>query len=66
MSTETLTEPKTSDAPPCWPPVAHIRDKRNADKKVALCGAKLMGLDLDDADKLCPKCVEIFKREVGA
>ena len=62
MSTE--TEPVLADAPPCWPPVAHIIHKKDQPAKegtIALCGAKLMGLDLgrlNDAGNVCPKCVE--------
>ena len=70
MSTETLVEPKLGDAPPCWPPVAHIVRKENRPVKegtLAVCGAKLMGIDLKGTDvgKVCEKCVEIVKKELG-
>ncbi len=69
-ATEPVTLPLTSDAPPCWPPVQHI--VRNEDKPVregtlALCGEKLMGLDLGSlrtgTGEVCAKCVEVFRRE---
>lgn len=64
--TKTTEEPKpiTSDgAPPCWPPKAHIVDKRT-DKKVALCGAKMMGIDLEGmaVKDVCKECVRIAGR----
>lgn len=69
MSTETLVEPKLGDAPPCWPPVQHIHDKRTGPLKegaLALCGEKLMGVFLsriqDARGKVCERCVEIFKQ----
>jgi hypothetical protein len=71
-ATEPEVEPKLDDAPPCWPPVSHII--RNEDKPakpgtIALCGAKLMGIDLgrlkDANSTLCPKCVEALKRYLG-
>lgn len=72
MTTETIIapEPMLGDAPPCWPPVAHIRDKRKGELKegaLALCGAKLMGLDLEGTPvhDVCDKCVEIARKELG-
>jgi hypothetical protein len=68
-ATEPITQPLTGDAPPCWPPLQHI--VRNEDKPVregtlALCGEKLMGLDLGSlrtgTGEVCAKCVEAFKR----
>lgn len=69
MST-TETEPIAADAPPCWPPVAHIVRRENLPAKegdIALCGARLMGLNLDGAavEHLCEKCIEIVRREMS-
>jgi len=69
--TKTIEKPdtKTSDgAPPCWPPVAHIIDKRTGELKegkLALCGAKMMGIDLEGmaVQKVCPKCLKIARGE---
>lgn len=70
-ATEPVTLPLTSDAPPCWPPVQHI--VRNEDKPVregtlALCGEKLMGLDLGSlrtaSGEVCAKCVEALERDL--
>lgn len=69
-ATEPVVEPLLGDAPPCWPPVQHI--VRNEDRPVregtlALCGEKLMGLDLGPLPKasgeVCAKCVQAFERE---
>lgn len=60
------TKPKLSDdTGNCWPPLAHL--VRNAGGKVkegdkALCGAKLAGVPLDNATKVCKKCVKIAER----
>jgi len=68
-STELDTKPMTSDgAPPQWPPLAHIERKSDGplvEGKLALCGAKLMGIELNDATKVCTKCVRIAKQELG-
>ena len=76
MSTETITEPEVKPSEPLdqWPPVAHlIREKDRPAKEgtIAMCGAKLMGLDLgllgrDGARfKICSKCEEIARKELG-
>jgi hypothetical protein len=66
MSTILDTETQLDDGTMSeWPPLAHIHDKREGklkEGKLALCGAKLMGLDLPDAVKVCEKCIEIAKR----
>lgn len=52
-----------------WPPLAHIIRKENQPAKegdLAICGAKLMGLDLPDAKKMCKKCIEIARRELNS
>ena len=67
MSTDTDldTDPTTgTDAPDAWPPLAHIFagpfPVKPGDK--ALCGVKLMGIDLRGTDcKTCGKCVEIAR-----
>lgn len=68
--TETDVQPDLGDAPPCWPPKAHIIRKKDQPAKegtIALCGAKLMGIDLDNAaaNQVCDKCVAIARKEMG-
>lgn len=72
MSTVTEPEVLPADAPPSWPPVQHIianEDKPAKEGTIALCGAKLMGIDLgrlrDAQGEVCPKCVAEFKRRAG-
>lgn len=68
MSTSTDTKPSIGTPSDQWPPLAHIEDKREGplvEGKLALCGAKLMGIPLDNASAMCEKCIEIFKRETG-
>lgn len=65
MSTETKTKPAMG-IPTQWPPLAHIARKRPGTVKkddMALCGAKLMGINLDDAREVCEECVRIFRSE---
>lgn len=54
-----------TDAPDCWPPLAHLRVGRLPPKpgERALCGAKLMGIDLEGSAgaKVCVKCLEIAR-----
>lgn len=60
LSTDNLTH---------WPPLVHIWRKTGKPVKkgdVALCGAKLMGLALPDATKVCPECMEIFRAQTKA
>lgn len=69
MSTETVTEPITSDPLDCWPPKAHIVRKEDLPAKegtIALCGAKLMGIDLqgNTLKAQCEKCRAIMIREL--
>lgn len=66
MTTETKTQP-TTDTPTQWPPLAHIRNTssgplQEGDK--ALCGAKLMGIDLEGmhAGRVCKECIELFRK----
>lgn len=68
MTTETAPEVDTT-APPAWPPVQHIVHKKDLpvrEGSIALCGAKLMGLDLgrlrDAQGEVCSACLEEFKR----
>lgn len=63
MTTE--TKPDLGTPSDHWPPVAHLRDKRDPDSRYAICGAKLMGIELDDAEKVCVKCLEEMKRREG-
>jgi len=45
-----------------WPPLAHItEDMPVRDGSLALCGAKLMGIELPDAAVVCTKCIKILK-----
>ncbi len=66
MTTQTKT--KLDDAAlTSWPPKAHLirrEDHPPAEGTRALCGAKLMGIDLDGASvkQPCKKCVEIASR----
>lgn len=67
--TEPEVEPMTDEAPPSWPPLAHLirnEDKPVKEGTIALCGAKLMGIDLGQnvSGKVCEKCVEVFQREL--
>ena len=68
MSTTTDTKPSIGTPSDHWPPLAHIERKSDGplvEGKLALCGAKLMGIPLDDASKVCTKCIEIAKRELN-
>jgi len=64
----TETQPKLDDTPLTqWPPVAHLlrgggRDPKEGDK--ALCGARMMGIKLDDAAEVCEECLKIAKGEM--
>ena len=64
--TDTTTKPDLSkDAPTQWPPKAHVIRREDHPPKegtIALCGAKLMGIDLDNVsvNKICEKCLEIL------
>ena len=69
MTQETLTEPTTSDPLTCWPPKAHIVRREDLPAKegtVALCGAKLMGMDLkgDVRKAQCKECLKIMREEL--
>lgn len=63
--TDTKTKPSTGDTIGQWPPQAHIAQVKNGEVvkegDVALCGAKLMGLDLETATKVCEECLKIAK-----
>lgn len=66
--TQTLPE-LTDDTLTCWPPKAHIIRKEDQPAKegtIALCGAKLMGMDLKGNVRKaqCDKCQEIMRREL--
>jgi len=53
------------DAPPQWPPVAHLVDKLKGTAvkgDVALCGEEIMGVNLEDADHICKACLEEAKK----
>lgn len=70
MTTTTITEtkPVLDDAPPCWPPVSHIIRKEDEPVKpgtIALCGEKLMGLDLGWGRASCKKCEAERRRMLG-
>lgn len=72
MTTETITEIETDsklDSGACWPPLCHLIDKREypgpvKEGDIALCGAKLMGIDLQNVAvrKVCAKCIEEAQR----
>lgn len=66
--TKTKTKPKPKLGSPSdhWPPLAHIERKSDGplvEGKLALCGAKLMGIRLPDAAKVCEKCLEVLRKE---
>lgn len=74
MSTTTTIEPTTETKPSNgdvldqWPPVQHLIDKKDRPAKpgtIALCGVKLMGMDLGKFDpaksEVCPKCRKVFE-----
>lgn len=68
MSQETLPV-LSDDTLTHWPPKAHIIRKKDEPAKegtIALCGAKLMGMDLkgDVLRATCEKCLEVVKREL--
>lgn len=64
MGTQTETKPKV-DAPAQWPPIAHLVEDRAPGTAVegdrALCGAEIMGINLDDAHEVCEECVRIHE-----
>ena len=69
--TITITKPKTTDDTLSqWPPKAHLirrKDMPATEGTIALCGAKLMGMDLD-GDVLkgsCKECIAVAKSELG-
>lgn len=71
MSSATETKPKlTDDVCTQWPPKAHLVRKEDLPAKegtIALCGAKLMGLDLEGHPfkANCKKCIEVMQRELS-
>lgn len=67
MTTELDDAPALDEAPPQWPPVAHLVEKRQPIREgmIALCGERLMGIPLDDAQAVCEECVEIARRRLG-
>lgn len=65
----TQTQPEVDSVIGQWPPVAHIirkKDQPAREGTVALCGAKLMGIDLngDTLKTNCQKCREVMLREL--
>ena len=65
--TETLVEAEIESPPDQWPPVAHIIHKKDMPAKegtIALCGKKLMGIDLGNLRNancpICKNCIEEF------
>lgn len=68
MATQLDTKPSLGTPSDQWPPLAHIERKSDGplvEGKLALCGAKLMGIPLDNASAVCEKCIEIARRELG-
>ena len=62
MSTELETKPLDKvDTDACWPPLAHIVEGDAKEGDLALCGYKIMGVMMDDATKVCKKCVKIWQ-----
>jgi hypothetical protein len=67
MTTKTRPAPQLGDPIGEWPPLAHLVRKDQLPAKegdIALCGAKLMGINLDTANKVCEKCVRIARQEM--
>ena len=64
MTTTELQE-APAEAPSHWPPVAHIVKKGDEGRegKRALCGAKMLGIDLEgtEVSKVCDKCRRILE-----
>ena len=61
MTTQTKTK-LSNGTGTHWPPLAHLADKLKGtvtEGDYALCGAKLMGINLPDAAKVCQKCIKI-------
>jgi hypothetical protein len=68
--TEQLDEETKTDSLSHWPPKAHIVRRKDLPAKegtIALCGTKLMGMDLKgDVQKAsCEKCLKIMREELG-
>jgi hypothetical protein len=68
VTTDTVTKPTTDDTLTCWPPKAHIVRREDLPAKegtIALCGAKLMGMDLkgDVTKATCEKCLKIMRKD---
>ena len=60
LDTDTKTGSGTGDV---WPPLAHLCREKPAKKgSLALCGAKLEGINLADASKVCTKCIKIAQK----
>jgi len=58
---EPTTKPETLDS---WPPLTHLIRGDVRPGKIALCGARMMGLDMAGTPyrDVCPKCKEIRAR----
>jgi len=66
MSTKTITKPTTEGPLAEWPPLAHLTADLPLRKgSIAFCGAKLMGIDLPDASKICTKCIKIARQRIS-
>lgn len=67
--TKQLDEPSEVDTLTQWPPKAHIVRREDLPAKegtIALCGAKLMGMDLKGnvLKSNCEKCLKIMEQEL--
>jgi len=66
--TEPVIEPMMDEVPSYWPPLAHIIRNEDKPAKIAICGTKLMGIDLgrlnNVSGKVCDKCVEALRKEL--
>lgn len=68
---EAEVEPLLDLPPSHWPPVAHLIRREDHPPKegtIALCGAKLMGIDLHKTNvgKVCDECKRIAREESEA
>jgi hypothetical protein len=72
VTTETETKPVLGSPPDQWPPLAHLirkEDEPAGEGTVALCGTRLMGIDLgrlrNASGPICGKCLKVLRRELG-
>ena len=65
--TDTKPDTITDSSVGQWPPQAHLirpEDRPAKEGTRALCGAKLMGIDLEHAKDVCMECRKIAEQEL--